>query len=325
MAHVSPALGSLGSSFEGLNGNSPVMQALFRIIVRVANGRYPVLIVGESGTGKELVAQAIHSYGGGGHKPFVPVDCTAITLALAESELFGHAKGAFTGADASRKGLIEAANGGTLFLDEIGELLPALQVKFLRTLQEKAVRQVGSTITIPVAFRLLAATNRNLKLEAEAQRFRQDLFFRLNVVCIEIPPLRNHRDDIPLLANHFLNELQRDGSIVEAISSDALNALSSYDWPGNVRELENVIVCACALASSSRIEVRDLPHREMPRPDAANPLSLNLGRVMPLSELKNRAVARAMSESNGNKDAAARLLGIGRTTLYRTLKTLRAG
>jgi DNA-binding NtrC family response regulator len=325
MGHVSPAFGSLGSSFEGLNGNSPVMQALFRVIVRVADGRYPVLISGESGTGKELVAQAIHSYGGGGNKPFVPVDCTAISLALAESELFGHTRGAFTGAGASRKGLIEAANGGTLFLDEVGELLPELQVKFLRTLQQRAIRQVGSTTTIPVGFRLLAATNRNLSLEIEAGRFRQDLFFRLNVVCIEIPPLRDHRADIPLLANHFLHQLQQDGSHVEAISADALSALTSYDWPGNVRELENVIVCACALTTSSRIELGDLPHHRATPPEAANPLRLDPNIRMTLDELKSRAIVRAISDSNGDKSAAARLLGIGRTTLYRTLKSLRAG
>ena len=183
-----------------------------------------------------------------------PVDCPSITPTLAESELFGHTKGAFTGAAVSRKKLIEAANGGTLFLDEVGELLLALQSKLLRTLQERTIRPVGSTVTVPVAFRLVAATNRNLEQEVAAGRFRQDLFFRLNVVCIKVPPLRSHKEDIPLLANHFLQELRHEGSAVDAISSDALGALMSYDWPGNIRELENVVASACALASGSKIE-----------------------------------------------------------------------
>ena len=227
MAHPSPALGSLGSSFEGLTGNSPAMQTLFRTILRVANGRYPVLIIGESGTGKELVAHAIHSYSERRDKSFVPVDCPTITPTLAESELFGHIKGAFTGADVSRKGLIGTANGGTLFLDEIGELLPMLQVKFLRTLQERTIRQVGSTATIPVAFRLVAATNPESGTRGSGRAVSARPSFPPKRSMHRVPPLRSHKEDIPLLANHFLHELQQDGSAVEAISADALSALTS--------------------------------------------------------------------------------------------------
>jgi len=230
-------------------GNSPEMERLYRILSKVAFTAHPVLILGESGTGKEMVARSIHFNGPNARKPFVPVDCGSLVPTLIESELFGYVKGAFTGANRSKEGLLAAAEGGTVFLDEIGELPLDLQAKLLRALQEKEVRPVGATHAVPISARVLAATNRDLSVMVEQGRFRKDLYFRLNVVNLKVPPLRTRRDDIPMLAYHFLERLQRETGRQHTFSDDALRLMSEYDWPGNVRELYNAIERACALSS----------------------------------------------------------------------------
>ncbi|MGA3292706.1 MAG: sigma-54 dependent transcriptional regulator [Candidatus Acidiferrales bacterium] len=306
--------------FGGLIGVSPKMQRVYRTIEKVSQHNYPVLILGESGTGKELVARSIHFSGPRKNKPFVPVDCSALVPTLIESELFGYVKGAFTGAVQSKMGLIESAGTGTLFLDEIGDLPIDLQAKLLRALQEKEVKPVGSTERIPISVRVIAATNRDLEVAVRQGQFRQDLFFRLNVVQIKLPPLRERKTDIPLLVNSFLEKFAESGG-TRVISEDAMARLIAYDWPGNVRELENAIERAVALGSGPVLHVADLPS------------SLQYGtgerisqtdELLPLEELERRAILRALREAGGDKLAAARLLGIGKTTLYRKLKQYEA-
>lgn len=302
--------------FGGLTGVSPKMQRVYRLIEKVSQHNYPVLILGESGTGKELVAQSIHFYGPRRNRPFVPVDCTALVPTLIESELFGHVKGAFTGAAHSKQGLMESAGNGTLFLDEIGDLPIDLQAKLLRALQEKEVKPVGSTDRISISTRVIAATNRDLEASVRQGTFRQDLFFRLNVVQIKIPPLRDRKSDIPLLVNYFLERFNDGEKSNRTISEDAMARLMAYDWPGNVRELENAIERAVALGSGPILHVGDLPSN----------LQYGMGERMSqsddlrLEELERRAIFRALREASGDKLAAARLLGIGKTTLYRKLK-----
>jgi DNA-binding NtrC family response regulator len=302
--------------FGGLTGVSPKMQRVYRLIEKVSQHNYPVLILGESGTGKELVAQSIHFYGPRRNRPFVPVDCSAFVPTLIESELFGYVKGAFTGAVNTKHGLMEAAGNGTLFLDEIGELPVDLQAKLLRALQEKEIRPLGSTERIPIATRIIAATNRDLEAAVHQGKFRQDLFFRLNVVQIKIPPLRDRKTDIPLLVNYFLEKFNGQNDTNRVISEDAMARLVAYDWPGNVRELENAIERAVALGSGPILHSTDLPSNvkngtmgQMPQADDLR-----------LEELERRAIYRALQESDGDKLKAARLLGIGKTTLYRKLK-----
>jgi DNA-binding NtrC family response regulator len=302
--------------FAGLTGQSPKMQRVYRLIEKVSQHNYPVLILGESGTGKELVAQSIHFQGLRRNRPFVPVDCSAFVPTLIESELFGYVKGAFTGAVNSKHGLMEAAGNGTLFLDEIGELPTDLQAKLLRALQEKEIRPVGSTERIPISTRIIAATNRDLEAAVQSGRFRQDLFFRLNVVQIKIPPLRDRRTDIPLLVNYFLEKFSAQNNSNPLISEDAMAHLVSYDWPGNVRELENAIERAVALGSGSIIHTGDLPSNVKNGTFGKLPQTDDLR----LDELERRAIVRALQESDGDKLKAARLLGIGKTTLYRKLK-----
>jgi DNA-binding NtrC family response regulator len=302
--------------FGGLTGVSPKMQRVYRLIEKVSQHNYPVLILGESGTGKELVAQSIHFYGPRRNRPFVPVDCTALVPTLIESELFGHVKGAFTGAAHSKQGLMESAGNGTVFLDEIGDLPIDLQAKLLRALQEKEVKPVGSTDRISISTRVIAATNRDLEASVRQGTFRQDLFFRLNVVQIKIPPLRDRKSDIPLLVNYFLERFNDGEKSNRTISEDAMARLMAYDWPGNVRELENAIERAVALGSGPILHVGDLPSN----------LQYGMGERMSqsddlrLEELERRAIFRALREASGDKLAAARLLGIGKTTLYRKLK-----
>src|SRR5947209_2620053 len=244
---------------DGLVGRSPEMEKLYRILSKVAFSTHPVLILGESGTGKELVARSIHFNGPNKAKPFVPVDCGSLVPSLIESELFGHVKGAFTGADRAKEGLLAAAEGGTVFLDEIGELPLDLQAKLLRALQEKEIRPVGSTHSKPISARVLAATNRDLAAMVEQGRFRKDLFFRLNVVNLRIPPLRDRRGDIPMLAMHFLARMEKETGVERTFSDDSLRVMAEYDWPGNVRELENAIERACALSSGPVLHLGDLP------------------------------------------------------------------
>jgi DNA-binding NtrC family response regulator len=307
--------------FSDLIGVSPKMQRVYRLIEKVSQHTYPVLILGESGTGKELVARSIHFLGPRQNRPFVPVDCSALAPTLIESELFGHVRGAFTGATHSKQGLMESADAGTLFLDEIGDLPVDLQAKLLRAIQEKEVRPVGSTDRVSISTRMIAATNRDLESAVREGKFRQDLFFRLNVVQIKLPPLRERKSDIPLLVNHFLEKFQEADRQVRTISEDAMARLLIYDWPGNVRELENVIERGLALGSGPILQVGDLPTTL--HYGTAERIPQNDG-VVPLEELERRAILRALREAGGDKLAAARLLGIGKTTLYRKLKEYEA-
>jgi two-component system response regulator HydG len=303
--------------FAGLIGLSPKMQRVYRLIEKVSQHNYPVLILGESGTGKELVARSIHFSGPRRNRAFVPVDCSALVPTLIESELFGYVKGAFTGALQSRQGLMESAGSGTLFLDEIGDMPIDMQAKLLRALQEKEVRPVGSTDRVPISTRIIAATNRELEAAVRQGQFRQDLFFRLNVVQIKLPPLRERKTDIPLLVNSFLEKFSEPNGKSRTLSQDAMARLISYDWPGNVRELENAIERAVALGSGPILHVGDLPSSLQ---YGTGDRAASSDELLPLEELERRAILRALRESGGDKLAAARLLGIGKTTLYRKLK-----
>jgi len=307
--------------FEALIGVSQKMQEVYKLITKVSRHQYPVLILGESGTGKELVARSIHSSGPWRDKPFVPVDCSALVPTLIETELFGHVKGAFTGASQSKRGLFESAEGGTLFLDEIGEMQLSLQSKLLRVLQEHEVKAVGATERKPINVRVIAATNRDIATVTRSGAFRQDLYFRLNVIQISLPPLRERRSDIPLLVTAFLETLSNERNSAPTISEEAMRRLMLYDWPGNVRELENAIHRAVALCTSGVVvDVGDLPSH------IAFPIERRLPskeEVLPLKELERRAILQALSQTGGDRLAAARLLGIGKTTLYRKLKQYR--
>jgi len=306
--------------FGGLIGTSPKMQRLYKLILKVSQGRHAVLILGESGTGKELVARSLHFLGPLKEKPFVPVDCAGLVPTLIESELFGYVKGAFTGALRSKTGLMEMAHGGTLFLDEIAELPPDLQGKLLRALQEKEIKPVGGTERIAVDLRVVAATNRDLDPAMREGRFRKDLYYRLNVVTLKLPPLRERKSDIPLLVHYFLERFSDAARPVHGISEEALARLMSYDWPGNVRELENVIERALALGAGSVVHTVDLPSNLQAPPAAAAPGTTPREGILPLRELEKRAIHQAVEELGGDKLLAARLLGIGKTTLYRKLK-----
>jgi DNA-binding NtrC family response regulator len=303
--------------FGGLIGLSPKMQRVYRLIEKVSQHNYPVLILGESGTGKELVARSIHYSGKRRSRPFVPVDCSALVPTLIESELFGYVKGAFTGAMHTKQGLMEAAGNGTLFLDEIGDMPVDLQAKLLRALQEREIKPVGSTDRVSIEMRVIAATNRELETAVRQGQFRQDLFFRLNVVQIKLPPLRERKGDIPLLVSSFLEKFSTDGGQVFKIAEDAMARLIAYDWPGNVRELENAIERAVALSSGPLLHVADLPSNLQHGTSERAPQTDEL---LPLDEMERRAILRALKEAGGDKLAAARLLGIGKTTLYRKLK-----
>jgi DNA-binding NtrC family response regulator len=303
--------------FGGLIGLSAKMQRVYRLIEKVSGHNYPVLILGESGTGKELIARSIHFSGERQNRPFVAVDCSALVPTLIESELLGYLKGAFAGPIHAKQGLMEAARNGTLFLDEIGDLPIDLQAKLLHTLQEREVKPVGSTERIPISTRVIAATNRDLETAVRDGQFRQDLFFRLNVVQIKIPPLRERKTDIPVLVNAFLEKSSDLEGNIRTISEDAMVHLTAYDWPGNVRELENTIERAVALSSGPILHVGDLPSNLQHGTAENMPQS---GELLPLEEMERRAILRALREAGGDKLAAARLLGIGKTTLYRKLK-----
>jgi DNA-binding NtrC family response regulator len=303
--------------FGGLIGISARMQRVYRMIERVSQHSYPVLILGESGTGKELVARSAHFQGPRKQRPFVPVDCSALVPTLIESELFGHVKGAFTGAQQNKPGLLEAADDGTLFLDEIGDLPIDMQAKLLRALQEREVKPVGSNERIPLRARVIAATNRDLDAAIRGGTFRQDLYFRLNVVQIKLPPLRERKTDIPLLVNSFLEKFCEPDKPVHTVSDETLRRLMAYDWPGNVRELENCIERAIALGTGNVMQFTDLPSNLQYDARERAPED---GEMVSLMVLERRAIFRAMRETNGDKLAAARMLGIGKTTLYRKLK-----
>jgi two-component system response regulator HydG len=306
--------------FGGLIGVSAKMQRVYKIIEKVSQHDYPVLILGESGTGKELVARSIHFSGARKDRPFVPVDCSSLVATLIESELFGYVKGAFTGAIQAKQGLLEAAHGGTLFLDEIGDMPVDLQAKLLRALQEREVKPVGSTERRPIDVRVIAATNRDLETAIRAGSFRQDLYFRLNVVQLKLPPLRDRKSDIALLVAAFLEKFSEQHGTTRDISEDAMRRLVAYDWPGNVRELENAIERSVALGSGPIVHVADLPSN-LQYPVAGNVSQKD--EILPLEEMERRAILRTLRETGGDKLAAARILGIGKTTLYRKLKQYR--
>ncbi len=316
-ANLSRAVPPSQAGFGELIGESAPMHFLYEVIGKVSQNTSPVLVIGETGTGKELVARVIHFKGLRREKAFVPVDCSALPPTLVESELFGHVKGAFTGADYSKRGLLQTADKGTIFLDEIGELPMFLQAKLLRPLQEKEIRPVGSTERIPIDVRVIAATNRDLEVGVREGTFRQDLFFRLNVVQIRLPALRERQVDIPLLVTHFLDKFCDPKQPVRALSDEALRRLMAYDWPGNIRELENTIECALALSSDSVVTVDDLA--SVPY-GASAPNAPDSNELVLLEELERRAIQHALKQTRGDRLAAARLLGIGKTTLYRKLK-----
>jgi two-component system response regulator HydG len=326
-----------GAGMGKMVGRSPAMEKLYRILSKVAYTTHPVLILGESGTGKELVARSIHGNGPNADKPFIPVDCGSLVPTLIESELFGHVKGAFTGANRAKTGLLAAAVGGTVFLDEIGELPLDLQARLLRALQEKEIRPVGANYAVPIAARILAATNRDLAHMVETGRFRKDLFFRLNVVNLRIPPLRERKEDIPLLAAHALDRLRHESGVAYSFADDALRLMMAYDWPGNVRELEHAIERACALSSGPLLHLGDFPTQlqdhqfHAAREDrtltaagfdhlGAHAPAAEAGSVLPIAELEKQAILTTIHQLKGDKLMAARMLGIGKTTLYRKLK-----
>jgi len=303
--------------FGGLIGLSSKMESVYKVIGKVSQHDYPVLVLGESGTGKELVARSVHFSSPRKERPFVPVDCSSLTPTLIESELFGYVKGAFTGALQSKQGLLESAQGGTLFLDEIGDMPIDMQAKLLRALQEQEIKPVGSTERKRINVRIIAATNRDLEAAIRSGEFRQDLFFRLNVVQIKLPPLRDRKNDVPLLVTSFLERLSPPEAPPRTISEDAMLRLMAYDWPGNVRELENAVARAVALGSGPIVHVGDLPSNlQYPTSERAP----ERDELLPLEELERRAIIRMLRETKGDKLAAARRLGIGKTTLYRKLK-----
>ena len=302
-----------------IEGKSQRMLEVYKLVARVAPSTATVLVVGESGTGKELVARAIHNRSPRAAKPFVPVNCTALSESLLESELFGHARGAFTGAIAAKRGLFETANGGTLFLDEIGDMGPKMQAQILRVLQDGEMRPVGGTEAIRVDVRLVCATNRDLDAEVKSGRFREDLYFRINVVTVRMPPLRDRAGDIPILVRHFINKIARREARSEAsVSPEALDTLCHYGWPGNVRELENAIERAVAVAKGNVVLPSDLPVEVYGGAQVA-PASIIEDRPT-LGELEKRYIALVLTECGGNKKKAAEKLGIDRRTLYRALE-----
>jgi len=290
------------------------------MIAKVSRSAHPVLVQGESGTGKELVARAIHFTGPFRDQPFIPVDCGSLVPTLIESELFGYVRGAFTGAVRSKEGLLSIAQGGTVFLDEIAELPVDLQSKLLRAIQEKEIRPVGSTKSMPINVRILAATNRDLEVAVQEGKFRKDLYFRLNVVTLRIPPLRERKQDIPLLVSHFLEKLARSSGVQRTISDEAMKLMLAFDWPGNVRELENCLERACALSSGPLMQVADLPTgiQNAQLHSAAGSLPPN--RIVTIAEMEKQAILGTIDQLQGDKLMAAKLLGIGKTTLYRKLK-----
>ncbi|EIS9963541.1 sigma-54-dependent response regulator transcription factor ZraR [Escherichia coli] len=304
------------SSQFGMVGKSPAMQHLLSEIALVAPSEATVLIHGDSGTGKELVARAIHASSARSEKPLVTLNCAALNESLLESELFGHEKGAFTGADKRREGRFVEADGGTLFLDEIGDISPMMQVRLLRAIQEREVQRVGSNQTISVDVRLIAATHRDLAAEVNAGRFRQDLYYRLNVVAIEVPSLRQRREDIPLLAGHFLQRFaERNRKAVKGFTPQAMDLLIHYDWPGNIRELENAVERAVVLLTGEYIS-----ERELPLAIASTPIPLGQSQdIQPLVEVEKEVILAALEKTGGNKTEAARQLGITRKTLLAKL------
>jgi two-component system response regulator AtoC len=308
-------------NLDGIIGTSANIQDVLRMVGRLKDTRTPVLICGESGTGKELVARAIHFRGALAQAPFLAVDCGSLVPTLMESELFGYEKGAFTGAIKSKAGLFQAADGGTIFLDEIGELPLEMQAKLLRVLQEKEVRPVGSNEKVSIDVRVIAATNRDLEEAYRSGTFRKDLYFRLNVVTVQLPSLRERRSDIPMLTHHFLGRYAQGAQT--QVSAAAMKSLLQYDWPGNVRELENCVARAVALGDGKLIDVADLPpairteQPDSPSNQSADAASLS---TTALAEMERMTILRVFEQANGDKVLTGKMLGISRATLYRKLK-----
>jgi two-component system response regulator AtoC len=305
--------------FKNVIGRTPQMFQVYKTIAKVADTKSTVLLYGERGTGKELIARSIHYNSQRNNRPFIPVDCASLVETLIESELFGHLRGAFTGALSTKKGLLEEADGGTIFLDEVSNLSLSMQTKLLRFLQEHEIKRVGGTESIRVDVRVIAATNQFLEPVVKDGKFREDLFDRLNVVSITLPPLRERKEDIPLLANHFLQKFSEENhKNISHISPEALEILIQYSWPGNVRELEHTIERAVILSPYPIILPEDLPRKifektkgaKIPFPEES----------LPLKEIERRYVLKVLQETNGNKKKAAEILGIDRTTLYRILE-----
>ena len=302
---------------DNIIGKSAEMQRLLTTVRKVADSKASVLVTGESGVGKEVIADALHNLSGRRDKACIKVHCAALSETLLESELFGHEKGAFTGADAMHKGRFELAHGGTIFLDEIGEINQSVQIKLLRVLQEKKFERVGGSQTIEVDVRVIAATNRNLEEEVKAGRFREDLYYRLNVIHLEVPPLRERKDDIPLLISAFLDEFNREnGKSVTGFSQAAKSAIYKYDWPGNIRELRNCVESAVVMAGGSEIVLEDLPP-SVSKASRAESISVPMG--ITLDEAEKLIIEENLAANKGNKSKTADLLGIGRKTLHRKL------
>ncbi|TMA51784.1 MAG: sigma-54-dependent Fis family transcriptional regulator [Deltaproteobacteria bacterium] len=303
-----------------LIGGSRALQGVYRVIEAVKGNKSTVLVSGESGTGKELVARTIHQRGPLAEHPFIAINCAGLSETLLDSQLFGHRRGAFTGAVADHDGVFRAAHGGTLFLDEVSEIPLSLQPKFLRAVQEREVTPLGASVPVPVDVRLIAATNRDLEAEVRGGRFRADLFYRLNVVHIEMPPLRAHPEDIPNLVEHFLQSFSRQYRVSpKRVTAEALERLTAYTWPGNVRELQNLIERAFALSTAETITLEDLP----PAVAGWTPPDAGAGdgtELSTLGDMERRLITAALRKSEGNKKEAARLLGIDRQRLYRKIE-----
>ena len=311
--------------FENIIGTSAKMQQVYDLVAKVADTDSTILIQGESGTGKELVARALHFNSRRQHHPFVAINCSALPENLLESELFGHKKGAFTGAVQDKLGLFEEAHDGTIFLDEINSMAQTLQTKLLRVLQERVIRHVGDTKSIPINVRVLAATNESLHEKISTGGFREDLYYRLAVIPIEMPPLRDRLEDIPLLAHHFIQKIAvQNRTPVAKIEQDAVEALGGYSWPGNVRELENAIERACALCEQSVIRLEDLPTqvtRRVSAPAGATPDKLPIGEPLDafVKDLERQFIEETIRFNGGSRERAAKMLGISMATLYRKI------
>jgi two-component system response regulator HydG len=299
--------------FDNIIGQAPEMERVFSLIPEVAQSDSSVLIFGETGTGKELVAKAIHAESRRSHLPFIAINCGAIPESLLESELFGHQKGVFTGATRARKGFLEVVSGGTLFLDEIGEISPKMQVDLLRVLEEKKITSIGSRESVDVDFRLISATRHDLKKNVAEGNFREDFFYRINVIIIEIPPLRKRKGDISLLVEHFLKKYcQETTKYVDHVTHDAMELLKRYDWPGNVRELENAIERAVVLSKSRTLNVEDLSFIQ--------PSDKPFSRTLSLREMEKSYIQQVLEENNWNVTQSAKILEINRVTLHKMMK-----
>jgi DNA-binding NtrC family response regulator len=306
-------------TLDNIIGVSPAMIEVFKLVARVAPTRATVLITGESGTGKEVVARALHFNSPRSAGPFVTIQCAGLVETLLESELFGHVRGAFTGAVAARRGLFEAGQGGTVFLDEIGDISPSTQAKLLRVVEQQEVKPVGATESLRIDARLVAATNKDLAVEVRAGRFREDLLYRLNVVHVALPPLRERREDIPALATHFLRRYVQDsGKTITGFAPETMALLEAYAWPGNVRELENVIERAVAMSGHTVLLPHDLPSHLAP--SSTTTFAEDATPLPSLDELTRHHLVRVLAATGGNKERAAEILGVDRRTLYRMLE-----